>query len=306
MIALPFVFVPFIQGFPAGLLVYWITTNLWTVGQQYVIRRGAGLPVLGAPGSGPDVKPAGAAAAVADKGDRAGPKPAKEPKAKAKPSTNGDDGAAPAERERRETAPPPPPRQRRKKKHRDGADEPRTSSRARVAGAARARSSTALGLEGRRRGRPRRRRSSPARSTATISGLFIGRHGQTIDAVQHLAYRIVLTRGGGSPAATAGRRRRRGLPRAPRRGAAAPGRPGGRGGACARAPGRARRDDGERAQARARVPARSRRRRDVQRGRGARSPPRRGPAGHRLEAWNASAFHVKRRPPPSPRRRFHV
>src|SRR6478609_6533942 len=29
MIALPFVFVPFIQGFPAGLLVYWITTNLW-------------------------------------------------------------------------------------------------------------------------------------------------------------------------------------------------------------------------------------------------------------------------------------
>src|SRR6185295_14109473 len=53
MIALPFVFVPFIQGFPAGLLVYWITTNLWTVGQQYIIRRGAGLPVLGAPGSGP-------------------------------------------------------------------------------------------------------------------------------------------------------------------------------------------------------------------------------------------------------------
>ena len=52
MIALPFVFVPFIQGFPAGLLVYWITTNFWTVGQQYVIRRGAGLPVLGAPGSG--------------------------------------------------------------------------------------------------------------------------------------------------------------------------------------------------------------------------------------------------------------
>jgi spoIIIJ-associated protein len=31
-------------------------------------------------------------------------------------------------------------------------------------------------------------------------GLFIGRHGQTIDAVQHLVFRIVLTRGGGSPA----------------------------------------------------------------------------------------------------------
>ena len=34
------------------------------------------------------------------------------------------------------------------------------------------------------------------------SGLFIGRHGQTIDAVQHLAFRIVLTRGGGAAAAT--------------------------------------------------------------------------------------------------------
>jgi YidC/Oxa1 family membrane protein insertase len=116
MIALPFVFVPFIQGFPAGLLVYWITTNFWTVGQQYVIRRGAGLPVLGAPGSGGTPAPTGAAAAVSEK-DRAAPK-AKE-KAKAKAAANGDDGAAPApapERQRRETAPPPPPRQRRKKK----------------------------------------------------------------------------------------------------------------------------------------------------------------------------------------------
>jgi spoIIIJ-associated protein len=30
-------------------------------------------------------------------------------------------------------------------------------------------------------------------------GLFIGRHGQTIDAIQHLVFRIVLTRGGGAP-----------------------------------------------------------------------------------------------------------
>ena len=36
MIALPFLFVPFIFGFPAGLIVYWITTNLWTIGQQYI------------------------------------------------------------------------------------------------------------------------------------------------------------------------------------------------------------------------------------------------------------------------------
>src|SRR4051795_3018575 len=39
MLALPFVFVLFVRTFPAGLLVYWITTNVWTVGQQYVIKR---------------------------------------------------------------------------------------------------------------------------------------------------------------------------------------------------------------------------------------------------------------------------
>ena len=34
--ALPFFFVIFIINFPAGLLVYWITTNIWTIGQQYI------------------------------------------------------------------------------------------------------------------------------------------------------------------------------------------------------------------------------------------------------------------------------
>ena len=33
-LALPFVFVIFVINFPAGLLVYWITTNLWTIVQQ--------------------------------------------------------------------------------------------------------------------------------------------------------------------------------------------------------------------------------------------------------------------------------
>src|SRR5215218_8270009 len=42
MLALPFVFVLFVRTFPAGLLVYWITTNLWTVGQQYLVRRTIG------------------------------------------------------------------------------------------------------------------------------------------------------------------------------------------------------------------------------------------------------------------------
>jgi YidC/Oxa1 family membrane protein insertase len=40
--ALPFFFVIFIINFPAGLLVYWITTNTWTIVQQYIVRRTVG------------------------------------------------------------------------------------------------------------------------------------------------------------------------------------------------------------------------------------------------------------------------
>ena len=38
---MPIVFGIFIiiSPFPSGLLVYWITTNLWTVGQQLVVRK---------------------------------------------------------------------------------------------------------------------------------------------------------------------------------------------------------------------------------------------------------------------------
>jgi YidC/Oxa1 family membrane protein insertase len=38
-IFLPLVFTFIIIGFPTGLIVYWIATNVWTVGQGYVIRR---------------------------------------------------------------------------------------------------------------------------------------------------------------------------------------------------------------------------------------------------------------------------
>jgi YidC/Oxa1 family membrane protein insertase len=37
--ALPFLFVFFILGFPMGLMLYWATTNLWTVGQGLITRR---------------------------------------------------------------------------------------------------------------------------------------------------------------------------------------------------------------------------------------------------------------------------
>lgn len=39
ILSLPFVFVPVIINFEAGLLVYWITTNVWTIGQQLVVRK---------------------------------------------------------------------------------------------------------------------------------------------------------------------------------------------------------------------------------------------------------------------------
>ena len=39
MLALPFVFTVFIINFQAGLIVYWITTNVWTIGQQLVVKK---------------------------------------------------------------------------------------------------------------------------------------------------------------------------------------------------------------------------------------------------------------------------
>jgi YidC/Oxa1 family membrane protein insertase len=37
-LGLPLVFTPIMIGFPAGLLVYWISTNVWTMGQQAVVK----------------------------------------------------------------------------------------------------------------------------------------------------------------------------------------------------------------------------------------------------------------------------
>jgi YidC/Oxa1 family membrane protein insertase len=39
MLALPFVFAIFIVNFPAGLILYWITTNVWTIGQQLLVKK---------------------------------------------------------------------------------------------------------------------------------------------------------------------------------------------------------------------------------------------------------------------------
>ncbi|HKN92698.1 MAG TPA: YidC/Oxa1 family membrane protein insertase [Thermoleophilaceae bacterium] len=104
MLALPFVFVIFVFRFQAGLLVYWVTTNVWTIGQQLVIKRF--LPP-------PEPIPAGAAAAVGkgDGGDGDGGAATKRG-SRPKPSApaadaGGDNGNA--------KAPPPSPRKKKKR-----------------------------------------------------------------------------------------------------------------------------------------------------------------------------------------------
>ncbi len=46
LMALPVVFVPFIINFPAGLILYWITTNVWTIGQQFAVKKFIPAPEL--------------------------------------------------------------------------------------------------------------------------------------------------------------------------------------------------------------------------------------------------------------------
>jgi YidC/Oxa1 family membrane protein insertase len=51
MYILPFAFIFVIARFPAGLVLYWMTTNLWTVGQGLITRRL--IPKVGPPDPGP-------------------------------------------------------------------------------------------------------------------------------------------------------------------------------------------------------------------------------------------------------------
>jgi YidC/Oxa1 family membrane protein insertase len=77
MMVVPVFFITIIARFPTGLTLYWVTTNLWTVGQGLVTRRL--VPKTPAPSFG-RVKPSPAPAAVA------APKPEK-PKQPAQPRT---------------------------------------------------------------------------------------------------------------------------------------------------------------------------------------------------------------------------
>ena len=42
MMFMPMIFVLVVIRFPAGVLVYWITTNAWTIGQQYIVKQRMG------------------------------------------------------------------------------------------------------------------------------------------------------------------------------------------------------------------------------------------------------------------------
>jgi YidC/Oxa1 family membrane protein insertase len=81
MMVMPLAFITVVSRFPVGLTLYWMTTNLWTVGQGLVTRRL--VPRTPAPGA----KPAGGgrssrtpakadAAKQAGNGQAPAPKPA--------------------------------------------------------------------------------------------------------------------------------------------------------------------------------------------------------------------------------------
>ena len=65
---LPIVFLPFILGFPTGLMIYWLTTNLWTTGQGIVTRRFMPRPVA-PPKRSSRTPPKEATAAVSSNGE---------------------------------------------------------------------------------------------------------------------------------------------------------------------------------------------------------------------------------------------
>lgn len=113
MLALPIVFVAFIINFPAGLMVYWITTNCWTIVQQLIVRKTVGLPNRRAELAG---VPAGAAALTGKAGgdDDA---PARPKAGRVMSRKQRDEAPAPsAEETARRAAGGPPPSARRKKK----------------------------------------------------------------------------------------------------------------------------------------------------------------------------------------------
>jgi len=105
-LALPFLFIAFIWNFPAGLLVYWITTNVWTIVQQAIIRRRLG-PMRPPGEESPSL---GSLFAQARGEAQGGSSPSAQPAAVAAGSSG---GAGPSPRGA--AAPPAPPRRKKKR-----------------------------------------------------------------------------------------------------------------------------------------------------------------------------------------------
>jgi YidC/Oxa1 family membrane protein insertase len=109
MFALPFVFTVFIVTFEAGLIVYWITTNVWTIGQQLVVKKIYPKPEPIEPSDEEESKPARGkpAAEAAGDGAAAGDEKAAKKPAKGKAAAQGGNG--------RGSKPPPSPRKKKKR-----------------------------------------------------------------------------------------------------------------------------------------------------------------------------------------------
>ncbi len=125
MLFMPLIFVFIVIKFPAGVLVYWITTNTWTILQQLVVKRR-----IGPPGAPPVAVAAGAAGRGGGGSAAAtvnGPSPTPKPSGSDRPSLGGlggllrdrgKGGDAPAStqtRDRTRTTPPPSPRKKKKR-----------------------------------------------------------------------------------------------------------------------------------------------------------------------------------------------
>jgi YidC/Oxa1 family membrane protein insertase len=120
VLALPIVFVPILINFESGLLVYWITTNIWTFGQQLFVKKflPPPEPLATEDGDGKTPVPAGASAAQApaERGRRRRSLLAAVTACAAGGDGSGKDGgSAQASTPRR-----PPPQSPRKKKKRSG------------------------------------------------------------------------------------------------------------------------------------------------------------------------------------------
>jgi YidC/Oxa1 family membrane protein insertase len=103
MLALPFVFVIFVINFETGLIVYWITTNVWTIGQQLLVRRLFPKP--------PPIEPKPDAGSKPARGKPPSPKRGDAQAAKGKDGKDGADGADGGPKK----GPPPGPRKKKKR-----------------------------------------------------------------------------------------------------------------------------------------------------------------------------------------------